>query len=128
MKNPIVVFDRDVKTSEIRGLFKDCDGAALVINGQLIIDDVSEETLCCQKIYADGIDAYANCELRVKGEIVSRANIVVCNMSVEGDIFCMANMSSTRLDVIGDICVVGNFRAVKLRHVGELYAKNTSVG
>ena len=128
MKNPIVVFDRDVKTSEIHGLFKDCDGAALVIYGQLIIDDVSEETLCCQKIYVDGIDAYANCELKVKGEIVSHANIVVCNMSVEGDIFCMANMNSTRLKVIGDIYVAGNFRVYKLEHKGELYASNVSIG
>ena len=127
MKNPIVVFDKNVKASEIRGLFKDRDGD-IIINGQLIVDDCSEEPIICKKIYVNGIDVYANCDINVKGDIISRGNICLCNMTIEGSICCLGNLNATKLNVEGNVYVSGNMRVYKLESSGEILAAKISVG
>lgn len=125
MKKTVVVFERDVKSSELKGLFENYDGD-IVINGSLEIDDVGT-TVCCGNIYTEKIDSYANSEMHIIGDIIS-LNICCVNLKVNGNLHSLGDFDANSLDIIGDIYVSGKMRVINLHNKGGIYATDVTLG
>lgn len=118
--NAIVVFDRDVRTSELNALFKDFHGD-IVINGVLLL---YEENLCisCDNLYVEYIaESYGPGypEIKMKGNLYVNGDCGTYDIKVNGSVYCQGNVSSTNIDIAEDFFVEGDVDAYnKDVHVG----------
>ena len=116
---PIVVFDRDVKASELNKLAKNFFGD-LVVNGNLLLDEDLQLNcnLYIKNISCDNFLGYKS--LRINGALF--CNMVdVSNISVQ-DLYAN-QIEALKIYVAGDVECIGKVYAHKIEYIGSIYLK-----
>ena len=107
-REPSVVFDRDIETTELK-IFKGFKGD-IIVNGNMMVDD--DTIIECDNLYvAGGIDTYAACNISVTGNLIVAENICTCNIKVNGSIVCWGDILTSKIDVRDDVYVEGDLNA-----------------
>ena len=104
----IIVFDRDVRMSELNELTKDFNGD-IVITGELLVDE-------CPHIKCDlHIMGYVICtpdqSFNVEGDLYCYNEMASYNMCIDGNLYCEGTISSDDIRVEGTLCCKGKIEA-----------------
>ena len=114
--NAIIVFDRDVNSSELVKLPEDFKGE-IVINGSLVCDrklSIQCGNLYANRVYSDepSINIIGNLytsgnvdvhDITVNGSIYSKGDIDVGAIKVNGSIYCKGDLNSEDVTVAEDL-------------------------
>lgn len=99
--NPTVVFDGDVKWSEVEELFRDFKGD-IVIHGDLELE--KDSRIICDNIYIMGSIREEGCvDVTVEGTLFVYGEIDCCNLTVNGSVFCNEYMCVFETNVSEDL-------------------------
>ena len=116
-RDPIIVFDRDVKASELNKLAKNFIGD-LVVNGNLLLDE--ELQLSCnlyvENISCDNFLGYKS--LRIDGALF--CNMVDASNIIVQDLYAN-HIEAFEIDVAGDMECLGKVYAQKIECIGRMY-------
>ena len=99
--NAIIVFDRNVKTSELNSMLEDFSGDA-IITKRLIIDQ----------------DLDVKCNLHVMGNIMCKNRMFAHSINVDGDLYCYSPISCYNINVTGYLYCADSIYATSIT-VGE---------
>ncbi len=102
--NAIIIFDRDVNSSELANLPADFQGD-IVINGMLFVEE--ELFIKCDNLYADRVQSIGH-NINIIGNLYVKDAIDIFAIEVNGSICCNEDFDSANVAVAEDICVIGD--------------------
>lgn len=103
--NATIVFDRDVKSSELSKLPINFEGD-IIINGILTFDN--ENTIKCDNLYAAVVVSDSE-SVNIIGNLYTERDINVYDIEVDGSIYCGNDFSAVDVSVAGDCVTDGTF-------------------
>lgn len=112
--NATIVFDRDVRYSELMELIPRGFEGTIIIHGELFADKENygeNNAITCESIYADSIDSLASTDLIIYGNLISYGDIWTDYLYVTKDLICFGNLNTNILDSDGAILVIGKIDA-----------------
>ena len=103
VSEPIVVFNKNVRTSELNELFKEFQGD-IIVNGNLILNE-KKLVIKCDNLYVTGGISMSinNTDVCVIGNLYVGDDIDCCNINVNGSICCTGCISSLEIDIAEDL-------------------------